>query len=267
MAREPVSAGLPRFALEGEIDMKYALRFLLMVALVSWVPAFAQDNDHASGNHNQGLNSSDENEKALNRLNQAAEDLNKLVNAPDNGIPQTILADAKCVAIVPSMIKGGFIFGAEHGRGVATCRTEKGWSAPAFFTATGGNWGAQVGVEGIDLVMLFMNREGAEKLLSAKWKIGAAASIAAGPYGRDVAAGTSWKANTAVLTYSRAKGAFIGADLTGVNIHADENAIKAVYGHPADFREILTGKVPAPPETHHFLAQVHTDFHEANASK
>ncbi len=261
------------------MNMKYALRFLLLIALIAWVPAFAQDKDHASGNqndthassqaadHHEGDATSDENDKAIKRLNQAAEDLNNLTKSPDSGIPQTLLADAKCVAIVPNMVKGGFIFGAEYGRGVATCRTEKGWSAPAFFVATGGNWGAQVGVEGINLVMLFMTKEGAEKLLSAKWKIGADASIAAGPFGRDVAAGTSWKANTAILVYSRAKGAFIGADLTGVNVHADENAIKAVYGRPVNFREILLGKVASPPETHHFLAQVRTDFHEANAAK
>jgi lipid-binding SYLF domain-containing protein len=165
------------------------------------------------------------------------------------------------------MVKGGFIIGAQHGRGVATCRTDKGWSAPAFFVATGGSWGAQVGVEGIDLVMLFMTNEGAEKLLSAKWKIGADAGIAAGPYGRDASANTDWKANTAILTYSRAKGAFIGATLNGVNVHADMDAIRSLYGHNVSFRDILTGKVAPPRAAHPFLAQVRTDFHEANAGK
>ena len=231
--------------------MKYAVRFVLLAALVFPVLAFAQQTD----------------EKVTQRLNQAAEDLAKLTNAPDNGIPDTILADAKCVAIVPSLVKGGFIFGAEHGRGVATCRTEKRWSAPAFFVITGGNWGAQIGVEGVDLVMLFMNREGAEKLLSAKWKIGGEVGIAAGPFGRDASANTDWKANTSILTYSRGKGVFIGADPDGANVHADEPAIKAFYGHPLNFRDILTGKVAPPRAAHGFLAQVRTDFHEANAGK
>lgn len=300
--------------------MKYALRFLLLIALVTWVPAFAQDNNNASGRHdenqassntqtsstqtssdsqasgnqndnqasgdrntererdnqnntqasgrhNDALKPNDENDKAMKRLNEAAADLEKLTNAPDSGIPQTLLADAKCVAIIPNMVKGGFIFGAEFGRGVATCRTEKGWSGPAFLTATGGSWGAQIGIQGTDLVMLFMTKEGADKLLSAKWKLGADASVAAGPWGRQVGASTDWKANTAILAYSRAKGAFIGATLKGVNVRADEDAIRAVYGHTVNFRGILTGKVAAPPETHQFLAQVRTNFHEANASK
>lgn len=231
--------------------MKHALRFVLFAALISSMFAFADDAH----------------DKATKRLNDAAEDLGKLTNAPDNGIPNTILADAKCVAVVPDMVKGGFIFGAEHGRGVATCRTGKGWSAPAFFVATGGSWGAQIGVEGQDLVMLFMTQEGADKLLAAKWKIGADAGIAAGPYGRDASANTDWKANTAILTYSRAKGAFIGATLNGVNVHADVDTIKAFYGRPVAFRDILQGRVPPPPAAHPFLAQVRTDFHEANAGK
>ncbi len=256
--------------------MKHALRFLLLIALVAAVPAFAQDNEHASGNQNNAQASSNQNEhyatnseegKAVKRLNEATEQLAKLTNAPDNGIPNTILADAKCVAIVPDMVKGGFIFGAEHGRGVATCRTAKGWSAPAFFAITGGSWGAQVGLEGEDLTMFFMTQEGADKLLSAKWKIGADAGIAAGPYGRTASANTDWKANTGIIAYSRGKGAFIGASLDGANVHDDMAAIKAFYGRPENFRRILKGEVPPPPAAHEFLAQVRTDFHEANAGK
>lgn len=236
--------------------MKQALRVLLIVALVSSLPAFADDKDKQ--------NDSD----AVQRLNDAAADLNRLTNAPDNNIPQSILADAKCVAIVPKLIKGGLVVGAEHGRGVATCRTDKGrWSAPAFFAITGGSWGAQVGVEGVDLVLLFMNHEGAEKLLSAEWKIGADAGIAAGPYGRQASASTDWKANSGILTYSRAKGVFIGATLNGANVRADMDAINAFYGRPANFRDILTGKVAPPPAAHKFLADVRRNFREANAAK
>lgn len=230
--------------------MKYAFRLLLLLALVSTLPAFAADD-----------------EDVTKRLNDAAADLNRLTNAPDNNIPQSILADAKCVAIVPSLIKGGFVVGGAHGRGVATCRTSKGWSAPAFFAITGGSFGAQIGVEGVDLVMLFMNNEGAEKLLSAQWKIGADAGIAAGPWGREAGANTDWKMNSGILTYSRAKGAFVGATLNGANVRADMGAIKAFYGHEVNFRAILTGQVPPPPAAHEFLADIRHNFHEANAAK
>ena len=198
-----------RHVQEGVNRHEVHTQLLLLVALVA-LPAFACAIPVRS-------------ESEGNRPPECrGENLGKLTNAPDNGIPNTILADAKCVAVIPSMVKGGFIFGAEHGRGVATCRTEKGWSAPAFFVITGGNWGAQIGVEGVDLVMLFMNQEGADKLLSAKWKVGAEVGIAAGPFGRDASANMDWKANTAILTYSRSKGVYIGADLDGANVHADE---------------------------------------------
>lgn len=232
--------------------MKHAFRFLLCVALVSLlsVASFAEDSSDV-----------------IKRLNDAAQDLNKLTNGPDNNIPQSLLADAKCVAIVPSLIKGGFIFGAEHGRGVATCRTDRVWSAPAFFTITGGSWGAQIGVEGVDLVMLFMNKEGADKLLSAQWKIGADAGFAAGPVGRQAGASTDWKANSGILTYSRGKGVFIGATLNGANVRADMDAMRAFYGRDVNFREVLTGKVTPPPAARPFLASIREDFREANAAK
>jgi lipid-binding SYLF domain-containing protein len=244
--------------------MKYAFRFLLLAVLVLSLPAFAQkDNDHdsdrASGNQNQT--------DVTQRLNDASSDLNKLTSAGDANIPQSILADAKCVAIVPKLIKGGFVVGAQHGRGVATCRTQKGWSAPAFFVITGGSWGAQIGVEGVDLVMLFMNQEGAEKLLSAQWKIGADAGIAAGPFGRDASANTDWKMNSGILTYSRAKGVFAGATLNGANVRADMDSIKSFYGRDYNFRELLTGHIVPPPAARPFLAQIRENFHEANAAK
>jgi lipid-binding SYLF domain-containing protein len=232
--------------------MKIAIRLLLLLALVSALPVFAADD-----------------EDVAKRLNDATADLNRLTNAPDNNIPQSILADAKCVAIVPSLVKGGFIVGGQHGRGVATCRIHEGkaWSAPAFFVITGGSWGAQIGVEGVDLVMLFMNNEGAEKLLSAQWKIGADAGIAAGPWGRDASANTDWKANSGILTYSRAKGVFAGATLNGANVRADEGAIKTFYGRGYNFRALLTGQVTPPPAAHQFLADIRHNFHEAEAAK
>lgn len=234
--------------------MKYTKILLSVVLALSTIPALAKDRG-------------DEADKATHRLDEAAAKLDRLVNAGDAGIPQTILSDAKCIAIVPKMMKGGFIFGAEHGRGVATCRNRNQWSAPAFFTITGGNWGAQIGVEGVDLVMLFMDRRGAEQLMSANWRIGADAGLAAGPFGRQVAANTSWKFNTGILTYSKAKGAFIGVDLDGANVRADESAIHAFYGRPYHFRQLLTGEIHPPQAAQPFLAEIHRDFREAEASK
>jgi SH3 domain-containing YSC84-like protein 1 len=234
--------------------MKYAVKILLSLALlISTLPAFAEKGDEV--------------EKATHRMNDAADDLNRLTNAGDRGIPESILADAKCVAIIPSLVKGGFVFGAEHGRGVASCRVGGRWSAPAFFTLTGGNWGAQIGLEGVDLVMLFMNDEGARHLLSANWKIGGDVGIAAGPWGRDASANTDWKASSGILTYSRAKGAFIGASLDGANIHTDEHAIRAFYGRDYGFRSLLNGEVQPPPAAHTFLTDLRRDFHEAEAGK
>jgi lipid-binding SYLF domain-containing protein len=245
--------------------MKAAFRFMLLAVLVASLPAFAQKDDHDSDRSSGNQNDTE----VTKRLNDAAADLNKLTNAGDNNIPQSILADAKCIAIVPSLVKGGFIVGAQHGRGVATCRGEKDktWSAPAFFVITGGSWGAQIGVEGVDLVMLFMNQEGAEKLLSAQWKIGADAGIAAGPFGRDASANTDWKMNSGILTYSRAKGVFAGATLNGANVRADADSIKSFYGREYGFRELLTGKVTPPPAARPFLTQIRQNFHEANAAK
>jgi lipid-binding SYLF domain-containing protein len=240
--------------------MKHAFKILLLVVLVASLPAFAKDDDHKGGKQDDSA--------VANRLNIAADDLNKLTSAGDNNIPDTVLADAKCVAIVPSLVKGGFVFGGEHGRGVATCRlANKHWSAPAFFVITGGSWGAQIGVEGVDLVMLFMNDEGANKLLQENWKIGADAGIAAGPFGRDASASADWKMNSGILTYSRAKGVFAGATLNGANVRADMDSIKAFYGRPVGFRELLEGKVMPPPKAHEFLAQISHNFHEANAAK
>lgn len=188
-----------------------------------------------------------EHQKVLARMDDAAKDVDQLLAAPDDGIPDSVFAKAKCVAVVPSMIKGGFIFGAEHGRGVASCRLPNGhWSAPAFFVVTGGSWGAQIGAEGVDLVMLIMNDNGLNQLLSAKFKIGAAASASAGPVGRQAAADTSWKMNSEILTYSRARGLFAGATLNGASIKEDDDAMRSYYGRMVGFRPTLTGQVKDP---------------------
>jgi len=198
----------------------------------------------------------DEKEDATDRLDNANKVLTEIMNTPDKGIPEEVLDGAKCIAVVPHMIKGGFVFGAKHGRGVATCRTANGWSAPSFFAVTGGSWGAQIGVEGVDLVMMIMNEKGMTQLLNSKFQIGGEVSAAAGPVGRHASAGTDWKLNTEILTYSRAKGAFAGATLEGAAISQDEDAIRAMYGKDLTPRTILTGKVPPPPAAQQFLATV-----------
>lgn len=196
-------------------------------------------------------------EDAIDRLKDANEVLQQIMNAPDKGIPQEVFDGAKCVAVVPHMLKGGFVFGAEHGKGVATCRTTPGhWSAPAFFTISGGSWGAQIGAEGVDLIMMIMNEEGMKQLLSSKFEIGGQASAAAGPVGRHAAAGTDWKLGTQILTYSRSKGAFAGITLNGSRIVQDDDSMKAIYGEGATQQAALTGKLKTPAVAKSFIATV-----------
>jgi SH3 domain-containing YSC84-like protein 1 len=190
------------------------------------------------------------------RLHHAGEVLQEVMSAPDKGIPEEVLHHAKCIAVVPHLLKGGFVFGAENGRGVATCRTANGWSAPAFFTVTGGNWGLQIGVEGIDLVMVFQGDTGMRRLIGSKFEIGADASVAAGPVGRHASADTDWKMNAEILTYSRAKGIFAGITLNGAGVRRDDDSTDAFYGHEIPTRDILTGVVPPPPGSGAFLDSI-----------
>ena len=195
-------------------------------------------------------------EAAEDRLQRSAEVLQQVMSAPDKGIPEEVIKGAKCIAVIPHEIKAGFIFGARAGKGVATCRTTNGWSAPAFFAVTGGSWGAQIGIEGVDNVLMIMNQKGMERLLSDKFQIGGEASAAAGPVGRHAAAGTDWKLETEILSYSRAKGAFAGLSLDGTYVRPDRKAILALYDKDLSPREILTGEVRPPEAAHVFLAAV-----------
>jgi lipid-binding SYLF domain-containing protein len=190
------------------------------------------------------------------RLQNAGDVLHQIMAAPDKGIPQEVLEHAKCIAVVPHMVKGGFIFGAEGGRGVATCRTADGWSAPAFFAITGGSWGLQIGVEGVDLVMVIQNEKGMQQLLASKFQLGGDASVAAGPVGRHASADTDWKLNAEVLTYSRAKGVFAGLDLSGSAVRRDDDSMKSIYGPGVTTRAVLRGEVPAPAPAQPFLDAV-----------
>ncbi len=201
------------------------------------------------------------------RLDKAATVLREIMATPDKGIPDEVMEHAKCVAVVPHMVKGGFVFGAEGGKGVATCRTDHGWSAPAFFTIAGGSWGLQIGVEGVDLVMIFQNDKGMQDMLNSKFKVGADASAAAGPVGRHASAGTDWKMNAEILTYSRARGVFAGLTINGADVHPDEDSMHTEYGPDVTFRSVLSGSVPPPSGAHAFLEAVHTAHAEAKASR
>jgi len=195
-------------------------------------------------------------EDATDRLDNATTVLHEIMGMPDKGIPEEVLEHAKCIAVIPHMVKGGFVFGGKGGKGVATCRTANGWSAPAFITISGGNWGLQIGVEAVDLVMIIQNEKGMQKLLSSNFHLGTDASAAAGPVGRHAEAGTDWKMNTEILTYSRAKGAFAGLTLEGASIRQDDDSRHAIYGHNVTTRALLLGKVSVPAVAKPFLAEV-----------
>ena len=194
--------------------------------------------------------------KAADRVQAAGDVLNEIQSAPDSGIPEEVLGRAECVAVVPSMLKGGFIVGAKYGRGVASCRTAKGWSAPAFFTVTGGSFGFQIGGQAVDLVMLIMNNDGMQHLLSSQFALGADASVAAGPVGRHAEGNTDWKMRAQVLTYSRARGIFAGATLNGAVMKQDKDSTREFYGHMVTFKAALTGEVEAPAPSNPFLSSL-----------
>jgi len=195
-------------------------------------------------------------EDATDRLENATTVMHEIMGAPDKGIPEEVLEHAKCVAVIPHMVKGGFVFGAKGGKGVATCRTSNGWSAPAFITISGGSWGLQIGVEAVDVVLIIQNEKGMQRLLSSNFHVGGDASAAAGPVGRHAEAGTDWKMDVEILTYSRAKGLFAGLTLEGASIRQDTDSRHAVYGRNVSTRALLLGKVAAPAAAQPFLAEI-----------
>lgn len=189
------------------------------------------------------------------RIDNAAKVLDEIMATPDKGIPDKIMSDAKCIAVVPSMVKIAVGFGGNHGKGIATCRTANGrWSGIAPITITGGSWGLQLGGQAVDLVMIVMNDEGMQHLLSSKFKIGADASAAAGPVGRHAGADTDWKMKSEVLTYSRSRGLFAGIDLNGAAVTQDKDETRILYGKFVPFDEILEGKVRRTHMSQPFLS-------------
>jgi SH3 domain-containing YSC84-like protein 1 len=215
------------------------MKTLLHVVLVVCLAAAAWATENAT--------------KAHGRVKAAGTILQEIQSAPDQRIPEKVLASAECVAVVPSMLNGGFVLGLRYGRGVATCRTAKGWSAPAFFVVEGGSFGLQFGGQAVDVVMLIMNDDGMTKLLSSNFKLGAQASVAAGPVGRQTEAETDWKLGVQVLSYSRARGVFAGATLEHGTIKQDKDSTRAFYGRMVPFKTSLRGVIDAPSTTYPFL--------------
>jgi lipid-binding SYLF domain-containing protein len=197
------------------------------------------------------------------RLQLGTEVLRQMTSEPDKGIPEEVLDSAKCIAVVPHLVKGGFIFGAKHGRGMATCRTADGWSAPAFISVGGGSAGLQIGIEGVDLIMLIMNDRGMQQLLSSKFQVSGEGSAAAGPVGRHASAGTDWKMDTEMLTYSRSKGVFAGLTLEGAVVQQDSDSTRSVYGRNASFQAVLQGRVATPDIARAFMRAIAVAAHKA----
>ena len=202
-------------------------------------------------------------EDDVKRTNKAAQVFKEIMNTPDQGIPQELLELVKCIAIIPGDVKFAFIFGGNYGRGLATCRTGHGWSAPMFVAVEGGSVGYQIGGSSTDLVMLFLNDHALQSLLSDKFKIGADASVAAGPVGRHAAADTDVKLKAEILSYSRAKGVFAGVSLDGAVVQADKSGDEAMYGEHVDRHEILSGKVAVPESARPLLHEIGEYVHEA----
>jgi lipid-binding SYLF domain-containing protein len=204
-------------------------------------------------------------EDDVNRIHKAAQVFREIMNTPDQSIPQELLESAKCIAIIPGDVKFAFIFGGNYGRGLATCRTGHGWSAPMFVAIEGGSVGYQIGGSSTDLVMLFMNDHALQSLLSDKFKIGADASAAAGPVGRHASADTDVKLKAEILSYSRAKGVFAGVSLDGAVVQADKSGDEAMYGEHVDRHEILSGKVAVPESARPLLDEIGKYVQEAKA--
>ena len=216
---------------------KIFIAFLALLATSAWAQSGARSAD-------------------IERVQTASTILTQIMEAPDKGIPDSIMSGAKCIAIVPSMLKISFIFGANYGKGIATCRTTSGWSAPSFFRIEGGSFGFQAGGQASDLVLIIRTDDGMQHLLQSKFKLGADASAAAGPVGRDAQAATDLTMRAQILTYSRSRGLFLGVSLNGSVVRQDGGDTQAFYGKDWTFYSLLNGEVPPPPDSENFLKTV-----------
>jgi lipid-binding SYLF domain-containing protein len=240
-----------RFSTEPNLEEFKMLKRILIVAtlgLLATLTAVASDR-----------------EDDVSRTDKSAQVFKEIMNTPDQGIPQGLLDSAKCVAIIPGDVKFAFIFGGSYGRGLATCRTGHGWSAPMFVAIDAGSVGYQIGGSSTDIVMLFMNDHALQSLLSDKFKLGADASVAAGPVGRNATAGTDLKLNAEILSYSRTKGVFVGVSLDGAVMQTDKSGDKAMYGGDVDRHEILNGKIAVPASARALVLEINGYAPEAKA--
>jgi lipid-binding SYLF domain-containing protein len=216
---------------------KISIALLVLMATAGWAQSGARSAD-------------------IERVQTASTILSQIMEAPDKGIPDSIMSGAKCIAVVPSMLKISFIFGANYGKGIATCRTTSGWSAPTFFRIEGGSFGFQAGGQASDLVLIIRTDDGMQHLLQSKFKLGADASAAAGPVGRDAQAATDLTMRAQILTYSRSRGLFLGVSLAGAVVRQDDGDTQAFYGKDWTFYSLLNGEVPPPPDSENFLKTV-----------
>lgn len=201
---------------------------------------------------------------ALNqRLENARTVIDEIMQTPDRGIPNGIVKQATCIAVVPSEKKGAFIVGAQYGQGVVTCRTGHGWSGPVFIRLAGGSFGLQIGGQGTDLVLVAVNDKGLQDLMKSKFKIGGDASASAGPVGRNAQAATDISMRAELLTYSRSKGLFAGIDLDGTSVSQNSDDTNVYYGAPHNFDQVLKGNVLPPDDSKPFLRTVAKYFHTA----
>jgi SH3 domain-containing YSC84-like protein 1 len=202
-------------------------------------------------------------EDLQDRIDSAKNVMDQIMAASDRNIPLNILQQATCVAVVPGLIKGAFVFGGQYGQGVVTCRTGHGWSGPVFIRMAGGSFGFQIGGQSTDLVLVAVNDKGLQDLLKSKFKIGGDASAAAGPVGRSGQASTDWKMNAELLSYSRNKGLFAGIDLDGTSVSQNKEDTELYYGGPQHFETVLKGEVEVPPGAEPFVRTVAQYFVEA----
>lgn len=225
------------------------ITFVLALALLGTLPAVASDRDDDAG-----------------RVQSATRVFNQIMSTPDKGIPQELLEKARCIAIIPGSMKFAFVLGGEYGRGLATCHSVHGWSAPIFLAVEGGSVGYQIGGSSTDLVLLFMNDRALQHLLADKFKLGADASVAAGPVGRHASANTDIAMHAEILSYSRSRGIFAGVSLNGTVVHVDKSGNEAMYGANASRQEIIEGQVPVPVVAHPLLSEISRYVAEAKAS-
>ncbi len=227
------------------------ITFLLALALLATLPAAASASDR---------------DDDVSRVQSATHVFNQIMNTPDKGIPQELLEKARCIAIIPGSVKFAFVLGGEYGRGLATCHTAHGWSAPIFLAVEGGSVGYQIGGSSTDLVLLFMNDRALHHLLTDKFKLGADASVAAGPVGRHASANTDIAMHAEILSYSRSRGVFAGVSLNGTVVHVDKSGDEAMYGPNPSRQEIIEGQVPVPAVAHPLLSEISRYVAEAKAS-